>query len=1134
MTYCRILILVTLITSAAGIFGEMTPALAQKTDTGWVSKVISVQGRVAVRRQGGTAWEPLRLDDTLFAGDQVRVEDNSRAGIVLKNDAVLRLDQNTTLVFTEIEKETTFIFRLLKGAANFFSRRPRSLKILTPFVNGVVEGTEFLVYVDDEQTRIDLFEGRILAFNPHGELQLTRGQGAIAMAGSAPQPRLLARPRDSVQWALYYPPVMVLGPEDMPAEFKSSMEAYRLGRGLAALDALNQIDQSQRGAKFFALRAALLLHQGSIADARDNIRQSLDVAPQNSEALALKSIIDVVQNRIEDALKFANEAVQRKPGSAAAQLALSYCHQAKFDLQSALQAAEAAVAAAPENGTVRARLAELRLSVGQVGKGLQTAQKAAALNPDESHAHTLLGFAYLTQIKPRKAKAAFEKAIALNSAAPLPRLGLGLAIIRMGDLAQGRTEIEIAVGLDPLNALMRSYLGKAYFDEKRGSLDETQLEIAKTLDPNDPTPWYYDAIRKQTINRPGEALNDLQESIKRNDNRAVYRSRLLLDEDLAARSAAMGRIYIDLSFQENALRQGAKSLRYDPTNYSAHRLLADIYASRPRHEISQVSELLQSQLLQPLNLSPVPPQSAESTLVVSDKSGPLSAAFNEFNPLFTRDRLTFQASGEMGSNDSWSDEVSAAGLYRWLSISAGQYHFETEGFRPNNDLEKDIHSAFVQAALSARTSIQLEYRKKEVSHGDLDLNFDPQIFSDSERITRDEKIPRFGFHHAVNERHHFIGSFIFNNTEYTLFRRQVGSSGPFGPVIGIEDRVEEDDAYNAEGQYLYRSNRVNMVLGAGYYEQDYEETVSTLVTSGPFTLLDLPDQKADEEVWHGNAYAYALIKAHAKLDVTVGVSGDAFSLGEIDPRQINPKFGFNWYLTPALTVRGAAFRSFKRSLVTNQTIEPTQVAGFVQFFDDFLATDAKRYGLGLDYHLSKNAYCGAEITYHDLTRPIESIGAGTVRDEEYTEKHHRAYLYWLPLPEIAVSFEYLLDDYERDPIPADSARPFELRTHSLPLTLAYYHSSGLFLKARSTYFNQRVDTLASATSDVETQRDSFSLIDTTIGYRLPRRYGIITFSVSNLLDSEFNFQDTNFLSPSDEYPTIRPERQYFLKATFRY
>jgi Flp pilus assembly protein TadD len=97
-------------------------------------------------------------------------------------------------------------------------------------------------------------------------------------------------------------------------------------------------------------------------------------------------------------------------------------------------------------------------------------------------------------------------------------LGLGLAKIRESGLHEGSREIEIAASLDPNNALVRSYLGKAYFEEKRAGLDEREYQTAKQLDPNDPTPWFYDAIAKQTTNRPVEALRDLQTAIALNDN----------------------------------------------------------------------------------------------------------------------------------------------------------------------------------------------------------------------------------------------------------------------------------------------------------------------------------------------------------------------------------------------------------------------------------------------------------------------------------------------------------------------------------------------------------------------------------------------------------------------------------------
>ena len=188
----------------------------------------------------------------------------------------------------------------------------------------------------------------------------------------------------------------------------------------------------------------------------------------------------------------------------------------------------------PHNALAWARLAELQASFGELKKALQAAQQAVALEPNLARTQTVLGYTYLIQVKTTQAKNTFENAIVLDQADPLPRLGLGLAKIREGQLDQGGREIEIAASLDPNNALIRSYLGKTYYEEKRMPLDEREYAIAKALDPKDPTPWFYDAIAKQTTNRPVEALRDLQTSIELNDNRAVYRSRLLLDADLAA------------------------------------------------------------------------------------------------------------------------------------------------------------------------------------------------------------------------------------------------------------------------------------------------------------------------------------------------------------------------------------------------------------------------------------------------------------------------------------------------------------------------------------------------------------------------------------------------------------------------
>src|SRR5207244_8514945 len=141
--------------------------------------------------------------------------------------------------------------------------------------------------------------------------------------------------------------------------------------------------------------------------------------------------------------------------------------------------------------------------------------------------------------------------------------------------------------------------------------------------------------------------------------------------------AGLASVYSDLGFQELALVEGWKSVNTDPSNFSAHRFLADTYAVLQRHEIARVSELLQSQLLQPLNMTPIQPRLAESNLFLISAGGPGSLSFNEFNPIFNRNGITLLTTGLVGGNDTDAAEGLLAGIYRNVSSILGYTPFAT-------------------------------------------------------------------------------------------------------------------------------------------------------------------------------------------------------------------------------------------------------------------------------------------------------------------------------------------------------------------------------------------------------------------------------------------------------------------------
>jgi Tfp pilus assembly protein PilF len=797
----------------------------------------------------------------------------------------------------------------------------------------------------------------------------------------------------------------------------------------------------------------------------------------------------------------------------------------------------------PDNALAWARLAELRLSFGELDDALEAAEKGVDLNPHLSRTQSVLGYAYLTQVKTGEARGAFEGAIELDPADPLSRLGLGLGKIRDGALEEGRREIEIAVALDPDSSLMRSYLGKAYFEEKRDNLDGQQFAVAKELDPNDPTPWFYDAVRKQTLNRPVEALRDMEKAIELNDNRAVYRSRFMLDADLAARSASLARIYSDQGFLQLALVEGWKSVNTDPSNYSAHRFLADSYSVLPRHEIARVSELLQSQLLQPINITPVQPRLAESNLFAIEGGGPGDLSFNEFNPLFLRNRVALQASGIVGENSTWGNEVVVAGLYKKASISVGQYHYETDGFKVNNDSDDDIYDAFVQFELSHKTSVQAEYRRRDFERGDLELRFFPDDLLPDLRQEDEVDSMRVGFHHTFSPGSDLIGNFTYQDGDFRL-RDVTDIPPPPSPTRDIFTIMDEEEGRGGELQYLVSLKKVKIITGMGYFDINgnllFNDDLFDLSVAPPLFLGSFPFE-FEIDTTHVNFYLYTYFNCTENVTFTVGGSADSFDedrndgLPGSEEDQFNPKFGVTWNPVPDTTVRAAAFRTLKRSLITNQTLEPTQVAGFNQFFDDANATEAWRYGIAVDQKFSRDVYGGIELSKRDLDVPSISFPdplpppapppVPQLVTVDWKEYMARGYLYWMPHEWLALSGEYQYEEFERDE--AFVAGIKEVKTHRFPLGVNFFHPSGLGAVLKATYYDHEgVFERQNVPGIFEPGADDFWLIDASIGYRLPKRYGFISVGAKNLFDESFNYADTDPVNPA-----IQPERLFFVRLT---
>jgi tetratricopeptide (TPR) repeat protein len=1075
-------IVVALAFNSSGVFAQ---AASQSACDPAPARATSVQGTVEVRRVGDTQWRALNLNDALCPGDQIRVQERSRADIQLLDQSVLRLNANSTITVEAPKERTTGVVDLVRGAVHFFSRGPRSLEVKTPYTIAGVRGTEFFIDVDTQRAQMIVYEGTVVADSPAGSLTLRDGQSGVAAADKPPVAQVVARPRDAVHWALYYPPVIDV----------ANAPGYR---------------------------AQTLLAVGAVDEARSDIGRALQAAPNDANALSLQSIMAVVQGDKDQGLQLAQAAVAADPKSATALISRSYAEQARFDLNAARASAQQATQLEPNNALAWARLAELHSAFGDLKDSLAAARRAVEINPNLSRTQTVLGFAHLTSIETRDAKAAFEKAISLDQADPLPRLGMGLALIREGDLGGGSRQIEVAASLDPNNALVRSYLGKAYYEEKRSPLDEREFGVAKQLDPKDPTPWFYDAIAKQTTNRPVEALESIEKAQELNQNRAVYRSQLLLDSDAAARAASQSRVYSELGFGQLALAEGWRSLNLDPTNFSAHRFLADSYSTLPRHQIARVSELLQSQLLQPVNNTPLQPRLAESNLFLIGSGGPGVASFNEFNPLFNRNGATGLLSGFVGEQDTAGGEAVVAGIAGKAGFSVGVTKFQTDGFRQNNDQDDELANAFLQYDFTPQTSVQAEYRKRKTEAGDLQQKFFPENFVPGLRNTQDIETVRLGGRHTFSPSSILLASFVRQDGQFNT----VFDDPAFFTTLDIPQ-----DSTGVELQHLWRTARFNLRSGVGYAKIEGQINAFNRFDLGPPIGLIEESSTTQTEIEHTNAYAYADIRLLPTLTAVVGASYDSLK-GDFpggDQDEVNPKLGLIWQVAPSTTVRAAAFQVVTRTLIADQTLEPTQVAGFNQFYDDGNLTKSRRYGAAIDHKFARNIYGGAELARRDMDVTFLDSFADPVnppaRTVDWEEDLARAYLFWTPTRSLALRAEYILERFDRDE--AFTANVKNLDIHRVPLGVTFFHPSGFTAGITATYWEQKgeFEQLTFPPSFVSGS-DQFWLVDAAVSYRLPKRYGLITLGAKNLFDEQFNAFD---IDPFNS--TIQPKRMVFLSAT---
>jgi len=1137
-----------LVALAAGSWLLVT-AVAHSQTPSAQPMVIGWEGKVEVSRPGTSPWDPARTNQILQAGDLLRTGARSRAIVRLSSGTDYRVGERSELR-VPADPGKRGVLNLLKGVLYLFHRdKPGEFPVETPSGYAAVLGTEFVVSVaEDGTTRLDLIDGQVVLTNQFGKLPLVSGEAGLIEPGHEPRRTAAISTVRAVQWCLYYPGVLHLNELSLSAEEKTvlqpSLAAYASGDLLQALAGYPAGRQPGTDPERLYL-TALLLSVGQIEEAEKLLSAVPAAGKPGRLAASLRQVISAVKQETSPAPTAVGQAEL-----ASEWLALSYMEQAQSRLTEALAAARRAVEQAPGFAFGWERVAELEFSFGRIGPARAALERSLSLAPRNAQAVALNGFLFAARNRFTEAEAEFDRAIALDSALGNAWLGRGLMWIHAGRSEEGREDLQVAATVEPQRAALRSYLGKGFAQSGDAERAGRELALAQKLDPKDPTPWLYSALLNQERNRINEAIRDLEQSQKLNTNRAVYRSRLLLDQDRAARGANLAGILQDAGMTDVAAREASRAVNADYANYSSHFFLANAYDAlrdpnqvNVRYETPWLSEYLVANLLAPVGAGTLSPMVSQQ----------------EYSKLFERDRVGLVSSTEYSSNGDWIQGAAVHGVSGNSGFALEEFYRSRNGQRRNNDLEQLSLSLQFKQQLTPADGLYFQAVYYNAEGGDLAQRYNPADAIVDVRVKEtQEPLLLAGYHHEWGPGSHTLllagrladNLHVGTTNQGTLLLDSSFLPATIQPILIEQAYRSELEIYTGEAQQIWQGGEHTVIAGARFQAGDVSAHNQPGEAQGfPSGFLLPQSQSVDEDFARASAYLYEQWQVVPVLRLIGGVSYDwlkapvnfrfaPLSMGEETTEQVSPKAGLIFTPHPTTTLRAAYAQSLGGvSFDQSFALEPTQVAGFNQAWRSLIPESVagansgatfETWGVALDEKFETGTYLGLslELLKSKVDRTVgiyESFSLflpampGDTREKLDYEEHSLVFTAnqligreWTLGGRYRLSRAVLHDDFVEIPTTATPIGNFQpsQRTesvlHQVDLYALYTHASGFFGMAETAWYAQ-----SNQGYSPDRPGDDFWQFNLYVGYRFPRRRAEIKLGLLNITDQDYRLNPLN-------------------------
>lgn len=1040
-----------------------------------IGRIVKVKGDVQVFDSKKKLWVSAQQGMVLHIYDKIKTGKDGKASIIFEDETIMQLNKNTHILVEAVAKRAGWtkirrislvdkvqqsIYSVTEGEIWFRNKnRDANVTINAPNLSAGIRGTDLTVKVlEDMATIISVLEGTITAYNDFGKAQVSSGEEVIGRKGTAPQKRMLLQPIDAVQWTIVIPPVL----EQTIMKEQELIDAYRL-----ILDG--------------ELRTACnLLHEF--------VLKRPDV-PQAWGMLALNALL---LNEKDRALMAINRGVKLSPDTPYLLLIKSYIHQAFFDLKGAINEIHKALEIEPNNILILTQYARLKFATEYIDEAWRIMEKAEGIEPENCEVLNLKGFLLLARLKTEEAIKTFKKATGIDHNSGEPHMGLALAYMRQGDVASAMEEITTASLLEPQRAMFLNYWAKMLYQIGRHNQAIDILNFAAKLDPNDPTPELYRAIILRDLNRPTEAIHALNKAISLNDNRAVYRSRFLLDKDLAVKNVDLSILYNRLGLTDWAKSKALSSIKEDYTNSSGHLFLAGALREEVDRSWEYSGEMLLARMFMPAN------QNSFNT-------------FNEYTMFFEEPALKGTVTGKTGTNNFYEGDATFYGGIPAanLAFGAGMLYSETDGWKGTNDERQASGAAILKWDMTFKDSILFAASSFKAKQGDkiyprysYNTPKDPESYQ-KERVSRIE----LGYRHIFSPSSTLLFHISRLENNGTLYDNRVRDG-----ILNLNiDKGYKMPYTQIQLHYMHRTEKHHLFLGTSHYSGNYRTEYVPIINNNMLGFLNRKtgvNQRMEsyyfKDTWKINdmfifegALYYDRIKDRdgnmdtlwdqTKLLLNISPYETKIKKGEFGPR-----VGLIFSPVKNHTIRLASFR-YLLPFITSR-LDPTDIAGIAIYRNGPWGSTVKETDLAWEYEWS-TGFISNNLFYLKKTYDFKVISPNR---EENVHMNGRIKGFEMKLNQLLWNGMGLNAGYRYRYIEDDALPQSDREEHQLSGGLNFLHRTGLFAGVKQVY--RRQNTLSSGLSN-----ENIWLTDAHIGYEFPNKKGTLKLEGKNIFNHHFNW-----------------------------